>query len=41
MSGREISVEELENTLKNCDDIDNPIIIKRKNKKDVVIISLE
>lgn len=41
MSGREISVEELANTLQNCDDIDNPIIIKRKNKKDVVVISLE
>ena len=41
MSGIEISVEELANTLQNCDDIDNPIIIKRKNKKDVVVISLE
>lgn len=38
---KEMSVKELETTLEVIDDIKNPIIVKRKNKSDVVIISIE
>jgi len=38
---KEMSVKELEATLEIMDDIKNPIIVKRKNKSDVVIISIE
>lgn len=38
---KEMSVKELETTLEVMDDIKNPIIVKRKNKSDVVIISIE
>lgn len=38
---KEMSVKELETTLEIMDDIKNPIIVKRKNKSDVVIISIE
>ena len=37
---REINVEEVEKTL-NEENIDETIIVKRKNKSDVVIINLE
>ena len=37
---REITVEEVEKTL-NEENIDDTIIVKRKNKSDVVIINLE
>ncbi len=38
---RELSVKELEATLEVIDEIKTPIIVKRKNKSDVVIISFE
>lgn len=38
---KEITVRELENTVSTIDDIQEPIIVKRDNKKDLVIISLE
>lgn len=38
---REITVKEFENTVSSIDDIKEPIIVKRDNKKDLVIISLE
>lgn len=38
---REITVREFENTVSAVDDIEEPIIVKRDNKKDLVVISLE
>ena len=38
---RKLSVKELEATLDVIDEIKTPIIVKRKNKSDVVIISFE
>lgn len=38
---REITVNELENTVNSIDNIDEPIIVKRDNKQDLIIISLE
>lgn len=38
---REISVKEFENTVNEVDDIKEPIIVKRENKKDLAVISLE
>lgn len=38
---RKLSVKELETTLDVIDEIKTPIIVKRKNKSDVVIISFE
>ena len=38
---REITVRELENTVNMLDDIKEPIIVKRENKEDLVVISLE
>jgi len=38
---REISVKEVESTLEECENIDEPIIVKRKDKSDVVILSLK
>ena len=38
---REITIKEVETTLNEYDDIDEPIVIKRTNKKDVVIISID
>lgn len=38
---REMTITELESTINTVDDIEKPIIIKRDNKKDLVIISLE
>ena len=37
---REITVKEFEETVNTIDDIE-PMIIKRKNKKDLLVISLE
>ncbi len=41
MLKREISVREFENTVNSIDDIEEPIVVKRENKKDLVVISLE
>lgn len=41
MLRREITVREFENTINSVDDIEEPIIVKRENKKDLVVISLE
>lgn len=38
---REISMKELEDTVNNIDEIEEPIIVKRDNKKDLVILSLD
>ena len=38
---RQITVREFEDTVTKIDDIQEPIIVKRDNKKDLVIISLE
>lgn len=37
---REITVKEFENAVSKADDIE-PMIIKRDNKKDLIVISLE
>lgn len=37
---REITVREFENVVSNTDDIE-PMIVKRENKKDLLVISLE
>ena len=36
-----IDVKEIEDTLNESEDIIEPIIVKRKNKSDVVILSIE
>lgn len=41
MQKREITVKEVEDALNEYEDIEEPIVVKRKNKSDVVIISLE
>ncbi len=38
---REITVREFETTVNEVDNIEEPIIVKRENKQDLVIISLE
>lgn len=38
---REITVREFETTVNEIDNIEEPIIVKRENKKDLVVISLE
>jgi len=38
---REITVNEIESTINKYTDIDEPIIVKRENKSDLVIISME
>ena len=38
---REITVKDVESTLNEYENIDEPIIVKRKNKSDVVILSLK
>ena len=38
---REITIKEVETTLNEYEDIDEPIVIKRNNKKDVIIISID
>lgn len=39
--GREISLKEIENTLSQYEEIDEPIVVKRENKSDVVILSMK
>lgn len=36
-----ISVKEIETTLNKIENIDEPIVVKRDNKSDVVILSIE
>jgi len=38
---REITINEVETTLNEYENIEEPIIVKRTNKKDVMIISIE
>ena len=38
---REITVKEFENTVNVIENIPEPIILKRENKEDLVIMSLE
>lgn len=38
---REITIEEVVDTINKYTNIEEPIIIKRKNKEDLVIISME
>lgn len=38
---RQITVNEIENTLNKCEEIEEPIVVKRDNKSDVVILSLK
>lgn len=38
---RQITVKEIENTLNKCEEIDEPIVVKRDNKSDVVILSMK
>lgn len=38
---RQILVEELEDVVNEADEITEPIIVKRKNKQDLIVISLE
>lgn len=39
--GREITVDEVIDTINECTNIEEPIIVRRKNKEDLVIISME
>lgn len=41
MMQRKIAINELERTINNIDEIEEPLIIKRKNKKDLVLLNLE
>lgn len=38
---KEITVEEIEQTINKYTKIDEPIIVKRENKEDLIIISME
>ena len=38
---RKITVKEIENTLNNYEEIEEPIVVKRENKSDVVILSMQ
>ncbi len=38
---KEITMKEFENTVNSIDVIEEPIIVKRDNKQDLVVISLE
>lgn len=38
---REIPLKEIENTLERYEEIDEPIVVKRENKSDVVILSMK
>ena len=38
---RVITVDEIEDTINNYTNIEEPIIVKRKNKNDLIIISME
>ena len=41
MLKKEITVREFENIVSTIDDIEEPIIFNRENKKDLIVISLE
>lgn len=41
MLKKEITVREFEDIVSTIDDIEEPIIVKRENKKDLIVISLE
>lgn len=38
---REITVKEFENAVNNIDEIKDPIIVKRENKEDLIVLSLD
>ena len=38
---REITVQEIEETINSYTNIEEPIIVKRKDKEDLIIISME
>lgn len=38
---REMTLKEFEDTINSIDAIEEPIIVKRENKQDLVVISLE
>lgn len=38
---REITVKEIEDTINNYTNIEEPIIVKREDKEDLIIISME
>ncbi len=38
---RKIKINELENTLSRCEEIEEPIVVERENKSDVVVISMK
>ena len=38
---KECTLRELESVLSECEDIDEPIVIKRENKSDIVVLSLK
>ena len=40
MSYKKVSVQELMNILNNVDNIEEPIIIERNSKKDLIVINL-
>ena len=37
----EITVDKIEDTINNYTNIEEPIVVKRKNKNDLIIISME
>ena len=41
MQSREITINELQNSIESIEDIKEPIIVRRKGKKDFVIVDLE
>ena len=41
MQAREIAIRDFENTFNNVEKVNEPIIVKRANKEDLVVISLE
>lgn len=41
MNNKEIAIRDFETTINDIDDIKEPIVVKRDNKKDLVVISLE
>lgn len=41
MHNKEITIRDFETTMSKLDDVKEPIVVKRDNKKDLVVISLE
>ena len=41
MHNKEIAIRDFETTMNDIDDVKEPIVVKRDNKKDLVVISLE